>query len=358
MSRAPESNLSNLLKSSRHTLIERWSEGVKTLIATDPLSRTELLDGMPGFVDELITILDFDLVAMAAASQGAQEHGSQRLRIGFDIGQVVREYGLLEQCLLALAGERDILISPRDQALVARWLNTGIAHAVTQYQAESEAEQSRQAVEHLAFIAHEVRNPLSAVRMAFQRLRGHELLEGGRAVQVLERNLLRTAEVIDNALINSSFQLGIVARLEPLPLQALLEEIERDASVEAQNKAIEVVILVEDALVVKADARLLGSALSNLLRNALKFSATGTTVTIRATRRAGLVAIDVIDACGGLPAGKAADLFTPLVQKSRDRSGFGLGLAIAMQAAAAHGGTITVKDLPEKGCSFTLELPG
>ena len=67
--------------------------------------------------------------------------------------------------------------------------------------------------------------------------------------------------------------------------------------------------------------------------------------------------IDVADACGGLPPGKVDDLFSPLVQRGENRSGFGLGLAIARQAVEAHGGRIGGRaTCPGTGCVFTIEL--
>jgi hypothetical protein len=51
------------------------------------------------------------------------------------------------------------------------------------------------------------------------------------------------------------------------------------------------------------------------------------------------------------------ELFAPLVQRSDNRTGFGLGLGIALQAAEAHNGTIKVKDTPGIGCAFIIDLP-
>jgi signal transduction histidine kinase len=58
-----------------------------------------------------------------------------------------------------------------------------------------------------------------------------------------------------------------------------------------------------------------------------------------------------------VPPGKAEELFAPLVQRGENRSGFGLGLSIALQAAEAHNGTIKVRDVPGTGCTFVLDLP-
>jgi signal transduction histidine kinase len=105
------------------------------------------------------------------------------------------------------------------------------------------------------------------------------------------------------------------------------------------------------------DPRLVSSALTNLVRNAVKFTHQGGTVEIRARVAEERVSIEVEDGCGGLPPGFVERAFAPFAQMGADRTGFGLGLAIAKQAADAHGGSIRVQNLPGKGCIFVLELP-
>jgi signal transduction histidine kinase len=169
--------------------------------------------------------------------------------------------------------------------------------------------------------------------------------------------LRRASEMIDSVLNHASLKMGIEPHLAPVALAGFLREIEADAGVEARAKKIPIVVSVPEDQVIQADARLLHSAVSNLVLNALKFSHEGSTVTLTAARKDGRVTIAVTDGCGGLPEGKAAELFTPLVQRGENRSGFGLGLAIALQAAEAHNGTIKVRDLPGVGCTFIVDLP-
>jgi signal transduction histidine kinase len=114
---------------------------------------------------------------------------------------------------------------------------------------------------------------------------------------------------------------------------------------------------VEEDVTIHVDQRLIRSALSNLVRNAVKFSHAGGSVVVRARCVAERVTIEVEDSCGGLPSGMVQQAFAPFAQLGADRSGFGLGLAIAKQAADAHQGVIRVQDLPGKGCIFSLELP-
>jgi len=222
---------------------------------------------------------------------------------------------------------------------------------------DRDAELRRQMSEHLGFIAHEVRNPLSSARMAFGLLQRRELSGGGRAVELLGRTLRRTNDVIDNALNHATLTLGVAPRMEMLSLRDALNDLVADFMAQAEGKGIEIVVSVPADLALEGDRRLLQSALGNLLQNALKFSEPSSTIYLRARRTDGNFCIEVEDACGGLPPGRAEDLFKPLVQRGADQTGFGLGLAIAQQAAQVHGGSLSVRDLPGKGCVFRIDLP-
>ncbi len=63
----------------------------------------ELLDRIPAFVDEIIAALYPDAMPLPSSSGNAEEHGAQRLRLHFDVAEVVREYGLLHECILEIA---------------------------------------------------------------------------------------------------------------------------------------------------------------------------------------------------------------------------------------------------------------
>jgi len=348
--------LYGVLTARRAELIASWSERLRANVVSAALPRAELVDHIPAFVDEITRALYPDAVPLPPTSSHAEEHGEQRLRLGFDVAEVVREYGALHECILEIAAAAGLVVSVRDQEVVVKFLNAGIADAVSQYVRHRDLETQRQTSEHLGFIAHELRNPLGAAQLAFRRLRGE--LKESRTVEILDRNLRQTADMIDRVLSHTSLKMGIEAQLTPIALDAFLREIEVNAAIEAQGRKITTVVSVPAGLTIDADARLLRSAVSNLLQNALKFSHEDSTVSVTAARTDGRITIEVMDACGGLPPGKAAELFSPLVQRSENRSGFGFGLAIALQAAEAHNGTIRVRDMPGVGCAFIIDLPG
>jgi signal transduction histidine kinase len=102
---------------------------------------------------------------------------------------------------------------------------------------------------------------------------------------------------------------------------------------------------------------MLGSAVTNLLQNGFKFSRRHGTISLSARAERDRILIEVEDECGGLPDGKAEELFQPFEQRSSNRIGLGLGLSISRRAVQENRGTLEVRNLPGKGCIFTIDLP-
>jgi signal transduction histidine kinase len=143
-----------------------------------------------------------------------------------------------------------------------------------------------------------------------------------------------------------------------MSVAGLIEDVTVTAAVEAAHYGVELTVeAVTDDVAIDADAEHLVSALSNLLHNAFKFTPRGghVSLTIQTTRDR--VQFEIEDECGGLPAGKIEDLFRMFEQRGADRTGLGFGLAISRQGVEESGGTIHARDLPGKGCVFTVDLP-
>jgi signal transduction histidine kinase len=350
---AHREGLSAALNSVRAELINAWMARVKSEVGAAPLPTVELIDHMPAFVDELIETAARPW--QPTPSGPAEQHGVQRLRLGFNVGEVVREYGILHECIIEAMGRIGFRLEARHQLLIVRSLSQGMADAVSQYVNQRDSELERQASEHVGFIAHEVRNGLATSLLAYQALRPGGEMQG--PLERLGRSLRTVAEVVDNTLTQSWLRMGVVPKAQSLLIRAFLEQLALDLAAGARDRSVKLELDLPADLVIAADPRLLRSAVSNLVTNALKFSPAGSTITVRASTSGGRLCLEVADQCGGLPAGKAEELFSPLVQRHQNRSGFGLGLAIVQQAAEAHGGTVRVRDLPGIGCVFTLELP-
>ncbi len=349
-------NLAELLATRRDDVLKRWEGAVRGSLHPEAMRQLELVDQLPAFLDEITEALrDRE---STEGSRIAADHGVQRLGLGFSLDAVVREYGALRDAILAVAKVEQLTVRESEQNLLSDCIITGIAEAVSEYQRQRDAELQRHMNEHFAFIAHELRNPLGSALAAIGMLeRNGQLNKSDRFAQVLNRSLQRMHSLIDSTLRSAQLATGIHLVREPVTLTALLEDMEMATAASAEQRDITLTFHVENDVTVSVDLRLVTSALSNLVRNAVKFSHDGGAVEVRARGSAERVVIEVEDTCGGLPPGAVQELFAPFAQLGTDRSGFGLGLAIAKQAADAHLGVIRVQDLPGKGCIFVLELP-
>lgn len=354
--------LGSFIAELREDLLAVWMQKVRaTLPSGAGLSETDILDSMKHFLDEIVANIEGEERALLhhQDSEIARAHGSQRQELKRNIADLVREYHLFYETVLEVARRNGIRLADAQLDLLLRCLFSGAASAVEQFAAQEQAERQRIDYQNFAFVAHELRNPLFSTKLTWEVLqRKHPNL--GREAELMTRGLQQLSELIDRSLEHSRNRIvaaGADLAREPVDVAALLAEAEEDATSAAESKEVHIVVETEGHVVVDGDHRLLRSALTNLTRNAIKFSRRGGSVRLRSHVEVDKVAIDVEDACGGLPSERREHLFRAFVQAGGDRSGFGLGLAIAKQAAEAHGGSIRVTDVPGHGCVFTLELP-
>jgi signal transduction histidine kinase len=242
----------------------------------------------------------------------------------------------------------------RETQVVNRVIDEAAANAITAYWQEEHAEKRRESGRQLGTLAHELRNSLASARMAFELIREGRAPTSGRAadlvVAAFERMQRLIADTLDQVRVRGT---APPVHQERVELGALVRDVV-DATV--RHNGVDIGISADESLAVEADARLLTSALTNLVSNAVKFTKPGGYVEVRTFQHGADVIVEVEDECGGLPEGAADELFQPFVQKGSERSGVGLGLAITREAVEAHGGVITVLNLPGKGCVFRIEL--
>lgn len=347
-----------LLEQHKHDILRAWRIRVVDELVPHTIPRAELIDSIPVFLEELIDALGGEEPSKLPAGHSAgREHGRQRLHLGFDVAGVVREYALLRECIFERIGASSQAVTAAELHALWRCFDTSVAEAVTQYALERDRELRERTGKHIGFLAHELRNPLNSALLAFDALRDRGVLAGAREADMLGRNLERMRRLVDQTLVESKLQAGIELRREPTHVCELLTALEAECGGDAERRHVTLRLHCDEGLVVSADVRYLYSALSNLVRNALKFTHESGTATVRARSGADSVLIEVEDECGGLPPGAVEKLFDPFVQVGADHSGFGLGLAIAKQAVDAHGGALRVHNLPGRGCVFTLDLP-
>jgi len=202
-----------------------------------------------------------------------------------------------------------------------------------------------------------MRNALSTAMLSFSSIKRGAVATGGSTSAMLERSHQRLQLLIDRSLADVRLDAGLIA-LARVPVSEVIEEVEIGAAMLADARGLKLsVTTVPQTVIVEADRPILAAAIANLLHNAIKFTLPGTSVKLRASTTSSRVLIEVEDECGGLPTGATESLLEPFVQKGRDRTGLGLGLSICMKAMKMMGGELHIRDIPGKGCVFTIDLP-
>jgi signal transduction histidine kinase len=290
-------------------------------------------------------------------AESATLHGGELLQKGFTVGQVVQDYGSICQSVTELADERGVTISADDFHTFNRCLDEAIAQAVTEYERQRDRTVRGTSMEHLGFLAHEMRNLLSTSMLTFEALSRGTVGMHGTTGALHSRSLRRMRVLIDRTLAEVRLEADI-QKSGRVSVAELIEEIEIVATIEAKDRDIHLSIDAGPyAAAVEGDHQILASVIANLVQNALKFTRPHGHITVRAHTTSDRVLIDVEDECGGLPPGKAVELFRPFEQRSADRTGVGLGLSISLKGVRASGGELHVRDLPGFGCVFTVDLP-
>lgn len=272
---------------------------------------------------------------------------------------LARPFKRLERAIVGLGQNRlDEPIDVRGPADVRRvsqqleWLRLRLT--------ELDADKSR----FLRHVSHELKTPLAALR------EGVSLLEDGvtgalnpaqrEVAQILQQNTVALQGQIEALLrFNAAAFEARELRRERTPLLPLIEE-----QVDAQRlqwQAGGLTVRVDgEPLSVVVDPVKLGTAVANLLSNAIRFSARGGTLSIEVSGTADTARIDISDAGPGVAEADRDRIFEPFFRGDRQPEhsvkGTGIGLSIVQEYIAAHGGRITL--LPDgPGARFRIELP-
>lgn len=211
-----------------------------------------------------------------------------------------------------------------------------------------------------AAAAHEVRNPLTAVKGFLQLLQRRVGWPEREYVDIALRHMRRVEDFVREFLL-----LARPTELErqELDLSSLLLDV--GGQIWLQERADETAATaglhflhaeVEPGLTVRGDAARLTQVVVNLLQNAREVMPSGGTVMLLA-RRTEQAQVEVVirDQGPGLPQGSRDDVFTPFV--SSKPAGTGLGLTICRRIVEGHGGAIEARDVPGGGAEFTVRLP-
>jgi signal transduction histidine kinase/CheY-like chemotaxis protein len=227
-------------------------------------------------------------------------------------------------------------------------------------------EKDRQKDQFIAVLAHELRNPLAAIRTAAYALRRLNLQDdrAGPLVERVDRQTTAIARMLEDLLDASRIAFGKVSvQLEALDLRGLLADALDEHAQHARQAGLQLTHrITSDTCTVDADRVRLRQIVDNLLSNAIKFTPAGGSVELTLAVKDESAVVCLRDTGIGFESAFAEKLFEPFVQheQGRDRSagGLGLGLAIAALLARLQNGSLTAASTGiGQGATFTLSIP-
>jgi signal transduction histidine kinase len=209
-------------------------------------------------------------------------------------------------------------------------------------------------------LAHEIKNPLSTIRLNMDLLaedfsapqppQPRRVLQ---KVQVVQRECVRLQNLLDNFL---DFAKVRRLKLEPVNLNQLVRHVLSFFQPKAREAKIEIVdFLASDLPTVLVDQETFRGALLNLILNAQQAMPQGGQLVVRTSPTVDGVALDLIDTGCGMDEDTRSKIFEAFY--STKPGGSGLGLPTARKIVEAHGGQISVQSEVGRGTQFTIRLP-
>jgi two-component system, OmpR family, phosphate regulon sensor histidine kinase PhoR len=371
MTRSTLRALADLIEREQEPLLAEWRLQVRELPSARRLDTPTLNDHIPEFLVELVHALrtgSEETIAEAVAADTPLEHGEQRTEDNFDIEEVVAEYNILRGCLHDLADRQGLTLQGEPFHVLNRVFDSAIGSAVKSFATHQARQVLHRRQEYLAFVAHDLRTPLSAIALSAHVL---ETLLADAVSQQPQASLMfatmqRSVKLLE-ALVakvlkeNANLVTEVGARLERrhVYLWPLVEALIYDLRPIAGSGSTQMINEVPDDLRVHADAELLKRILQNLIANAISYTPNGEIrIGACALDGSGSVECFVQDNGAGIERERLPLVFTKHERDADKAGSLGLGLAIVKTFVEAHGGTVSVESEVGQGSTFRFTLPG
>jgi signal transduction histidine kinase len=359
----PRDSAASRLIHSKEKILRQWMENAKKELPSARYQSSPVLrDELPSFLDEIADALDpnteLEIACDKDGSEICREHGEQRAQLSqYSLKEVIQEYMLLKKSLFEVL-EKTGPISKEDQSCISDSIETGILEASGEYVRVQD--QIRQ--QFIAILTHDLRNPLTAVKMSAQMIgkRSHdsELVEhfSGRIVE----NVKRIDNMIRDLLDTSRIRIGETIALQKNPCDLVL--IVREV-------LVEFVTIHGDRFVLKSPEELKGvwspdglrRITENILSNAVKYGDVNP-IEIHLLKTQHGVEISVHNFGNPISPEDLPNLFAPYKRtggsaQTEKVSGWGLGLTLVKGMTEAHGGTVSVESSKSAGTTFKVFIP-
>lgn len=222
----------------------------------------------------------------------------------------------------------------------------------------------RDRAQFIAAVSHELRSPLNAILgfadLLLQEIDGPLDEESRDDIDQIRSSGQHLLELINDILEFSALEAGQLKLIKQhVDVVALAAQVVREAEALVEGRDVALLLRGENVLPIEADPKRIRQILTNLVGNAVRYTAQGR-ITVDVGRRGSFASVSVSDTGTGISPQEKSVIFEDFKQagdKRRRRAGTGLGLAIARRLVLMHGGSIEVDSELGKGSSFRVFLP-
>jgi len=363
--------LATLIGERANEIIAQWKTEVCKLPCAKNVDDPLLLDHMPQMLKELAMALteasNLSILEMRG-HQSAVDHGAIRFRLGFDIEEVIAEFGLLRAVLQDFAERWGVDISGSVNLTVNRVIDKAVAVSLRTYVRQQTDERERKRQEYLSFVVHDLKTPISAIATATSIIDQH-LSPGCRPskvndmVDIVRRNASRLSKRVMEIIKEESRLQSLISDAPPMKLDIrkidvwpIAERLARECQPLAESRGTKILNQVPSNLRVNADAELLTEIFQNLVSNALKYTSDGEIV-IGGEDLPNWVEFWVRDTGTGIPSERIEQIFRKGTTDPEIAESTGLGLTMVGKAVELLRGEISVQSAPGAGSCFEMKIP-
>ena len=209
-------------------------------------------------------------------------------------------------------------------------------------------------------VSHELRSPLARLIVAMDLAR--ERKGNDPAFERMEKDFERLSEMVGRLLTVARLDAAAASiEMKTVNLSALVSDVVSDAQFAAQSHQRSVQASSDAEIYVRGNSDLLRSAIENIIFNAVRYTASGTSVDVSLRRNGASALIRVRDHGPGVPQSELTKIFRAFyrVANARDQQsgGVGLGLAITERVARLHGGSVKANNVADGGLQVEVVLP-
>lgn len=344
----------------REVVFEEWTNRVRASSKkAETLPQPILVDTMPAFYDNIAESLtaDYPRTQGVDGTNLAAEHGNERARVtAYDHETLIGEYQLFRWVVFEVLYREGVELSAAQVLTINASIDAGIKEAVSAFALVHTLLREKFA----AALTHDLRGPLGAASTALELIliNNDPAMLRVFAVKALQ-NVQRMDGMIRELLDSMAFHGGeqIPLRMSQFDILEVVKEVQVDTA-GIQGARIEIAGV---SVIGWWDRSSLRRALENLVSNAIKYGHESRPITIRVQESHGRLILHVHNEGTPIPPDEQQAIFqmyrrTESAQLTQ-RQGWGIGLPYVRAVAESHGGSVVTDSTPERGTTFTIEVP-